>query len=69
MTSVTEIQDAIRVLGSDDFARLRRWMSDLDWDRWDQQVEADSEAGSLDFLVDEAAASAAPRLTLGVGRQ
>lgn len=57
MTSVTEIQDAIRVLGSDDFARLRRWMSDLDWDRWDQQVEADSEAGSLDFLADEAAAS------------
>ena len=58
MTSVTEIQDAIRVLGSDDFARLRRWMSDLDWDRWDQQVEADSKAGSLDFLVDEAVASA-----------
>ena len=59
MTSVTEIQDAIRVLGSDDFARLRRWMSDLDWDRWDQQVEADSGAGSLDFLADEASASAA----------
>ena len=59
MTSVAEIQDAIRVLGSDDFARLRRWMSDLDWDRWDQQVEADAEAGSLDLLVDEAAASVA----------
>ena len=59
MTSVAEIQDAIRVLCSDDFARLRNWMSDLDWDRWDQQVEADSEAGHLDFLADEAAASAA----------
>ena len=59
MTSVAEIQDAIRVLGSADFARLRRWMSDLDWDRWDQQVEADAEAGRLDFLADEAAASVA----------
>lgn len=59
MTSVQEIQEAIRVLPSDDFARLRSWISELDWDRWDQQIEADAEAGKLDFLADQAAASAA----------
>lgn len=57
--SIQEIQDAIRALDSDDFARLRNWVSELDWDRWDQQIEADAEAGKLDFLADEAAASAA----------
>ena len=32
-------------------------MSELDWDRWDGQIEADAESGRLDFLVDEADSS------------
>ncbi len=28
-------------------------MSELDWERWNSQIEADSEAGRLEFPVGE----------------
>ncbi len=34
--------------------QLRKWISELDWERRDSQIEADSEAGQLDFLIAEA---------------
>lgn len=52
--TVTEIQRAILDLSEAEYAELRRWFSELDWERWDQQIEADSEAGRLDFLITEA---------------
>ena len=52
--SITEIQQAILVLPEAEYARLREWISELDWERWDQQLEADADASRLDFLVDEA---------------
>ena len=54
MPSVSEIQLAILGLSGDDYAQLREWFSDLDWERWDSQVEDDSEAGRLSFLTSEA---------------
>ena len=54
MVSITEIQEAIRVLPETEYVRLRQWISDLDWERWDGQIEADAEAGRLDFLIAEA---------------
>ncbi len=57
MTSISDIQESIRSLPADDYAELREWMSELDWSRWDEQIEADSAAGSLDFLVNEADSS------------
>ena len=54
LSSIAEIQDAIRALPEAEFARLREWVSDLDWERWDTQIEADAEAGKLDSLVDGA---------------
>ena len=54
MRSVEEIQEAILSLSDEEVAQLRRWLSELDWSRWDEQIEADSEAGRLDFLIDEA---------------
>ena len=54
MVSITEIQEAIRGLPETEYAQLRKWISDLDWERWDQQLEADAEAGRLDFLIAEA---------------
>lgn len=52
--TITEIQRAILDLPETEYAELRKWFSELDWERWDQQIEADSEAGKLDFLSDEA---------------
>ena len=54
MPSVAEIQQAILVLPEEEFARLRAWLSELDWERWDRQIETDSDAGRLEFLIDEA---------------
>jgi hypothetical protein len=54
MTSVTEIQQAIIALPEADYLQLRQWFSELDWEKWDRRIEADSKGGKLDFLTAEA---------------
>ena len=51
---VNEIKAAIEALSKDEYIQLRRWFSMMDWERWDRQIELDSESGKLDFLVREA---------------
>lgn len=34
--------------------RLHDWFSERDWEEWDREIERDSAAGKLDFLVEEA---------------
>ena len=36
------------------YALLRQWFNQLDWEDWDQRIEADLEQGELDFLITEA---------------
>ena len=54
MTTVQEIQAAIQSLSSDELTYLREWMTELDWEEWDREIEKDSASGKLDFLVNEA---------------
>lgn len=54
MSKVEELKNEIERLPKDEFAELARWLSQKDWERWDREIEADSEAGKLDFLVREA---------------
>jgi len=54
MLKVNEIKKAIESLSEKDFVQLRHWFSEKDWQKWDRQIEADSGAGKLDFLVREA---------------
>jgi hypothetical protein len=54
MIKVQEIQSAIESLPREEYACLREWFSERDWELWDRQIEADSEAGKLDFLIKEA---------------
>lgn len=54
MSGISEIQQAILALSDDDYDTFSRWFSALDWERWDAEIEADAEAGKLDFLIDEA---------------
>ncbi len=54
MSKVEEIETAIESLSEEEFRRLRKWFSEKDWEKWDRQIEADSEAGKLDFLIREA---------------
>ena len=51
---VEEIQAAIESLPYQEYVRLRQWFSERDWGEWDRQIEADSESGKLDFLIEEA---------------
>ena len=54
MSNITEIQQAILALPEADYLQFRRWFNELDWAKWDRQIDADSESGKLDFLVAEA---------------
>ena len=45
---------AWRARYGEEFAELFRWLSEKDWERWDKEIEADSQAGRLDFLEREA---------------
>ena len=55
LPNIENIQQAILNLSKSDYIQLRRWLSELDWEEWDQQIEADSADGKLDFLIAEAA--------------
>ena len=54
MSKVEKLKSEIERLPKDEFAELVRWLSEKDWERWDKEIEADSEGGKLDFLVREA---------------
>lgn len=54
MSNVDKLKTEIEGLPQKEFAELVRWLSEKDWERWDKQIEADSVAGKLDFLVREA---------------
>jgi hypothetical protein len=54
MSKVEKLRTEIESLPKEEFAELVRWLSEKEWERWDKEIEADSEAGKLDFLVREA---------------
>lgn len=54
MSTVQEIEQAIRSLGSQELAALRDWFAAYDAEHWDQQLELDVAAGRLDRLAEEA---------------
>ena len=54
MSKVDELKAEIERLPSEEFAELFQWLSEKDWERWDQEIEADSQAGRLDFLERQA---------------
>jgi len=54
MPKIDELKAEIERLSRKEFDELFRWLSEKDWERWDKAIEADSQAGRLDFLVREA---------------
>jgi hypothetical protein len=43
-------------LSDAELKRFAAWFADYQWERWDNQLERDVEAGKLDRLADEALA-------------
>jgi len=56
MVSVEILEEQIAELDNDSFAKLRDWFIEFEQSRWEKQIEADSNAGKLDFLIDVALA-------------
>ncbi len=53
MSTVQEIEQANRNLGSQDLAALRDWFTAYGAELWDRQLEQDVAAGRLDWLAEE----------------
>jgi hypothetical protein len=56
MSTLEQIEAAILTLPSDKLRRLKRWFADMDYQRWDEQLEQDVADGKLDALAAEAIA-------------
>jgi len=54
MLKIEEIEATIESLSEDEYTRLREWFYEMDWRKWDRQIEVDSASGKLDFLLREA---------------
>jgi hypothetical protein len=57
MSSVLEIESAIRKLPKEDFWRLAEWFDEVKADALGDKMQADAASGRLDFLFDEADAA------------
>jgi hypothetical protein len=53
MSKMDSLKAEIESLPSEEFAEIFRWLSERDWERWDKEIAADSDAGRLDFLERE----------------
>ncbi len=51
MSKVDELKAEIERLPGEEFTELFRWLSQKNWERWDKEIEADSQSGRVDFLV------------------
>ena len=51
MPTVAEIQQAITNLPKSDYARLRNWLFECDWQEWDCEFEEDVKAGKVDAMT------------------
>jgi hypothetical protein len=54
MSTVEQIEEAVRKLSPQERVVFRAWFAAYDAEEWDRQLEADVEAGRLDWLIDEA---------------
>jgi hypothetical protein len=53
MSPLEQIEAAILTLRPDEFQRLRQWFFDLNYQRWDEQLEQDIADGKLEALAQD----------------
>ena len=54
MTAMERIKSEVARLSAKERAELARWFLEIEAEAWDREIEADAEAGKLDFLAEEA---------------
>jgi hypothetical protein len=56
MSTITEIETAVRQLTAEERSVFRAWFAEFDAEEWDRQFEGDVASGRLDRLADESRA-------------
>ncbi|MEH1904592.1 MAG: hypothetical protein V7L04_25100 [Nostoc sp.] len=56
MLTLKQIESAILQLSPDEYKKLIEWFADLDYQRWDKQLEKDVADEKLEALAQEAIA-------------
>ncbi|MFM6220487.1 MAG: hypothetical protein ACKPDM_08980 [Dolichospermum sp.] len=56
MSTIEQIEAAILTLPPKQFQQLRQWILEIDYQRWDEQLEKDIADGKLEALAAEAIA-------------
>lgn len=56
MSNLEQTKAAILSLPSNEFEKLKQWLFDLDYERWDEQLEQDIAEGKLEAFAQEAIA-------------
>jgi hypothetical protein len=56
MTTIMEIQEAVRALPEEEFAAFSSWFDQYEEERWDRQIERDQQSGPLRALMEKARA-------------
>ena len=56
MTEIEKLEKRIEGLSPEELAKFRSWFIEFDSRAWDRQIEADSNAGKLDRLANQALA-------------
>jgi hypothetical protein len=59
MSKVEAIQSVILSLSPEEYAYLRQWFAERDWEQWNKQIKEDAVSSKLDFLIAEATAEKA----------
>jgi hypothetical protein len=59
MTTLLEIEAAIKQLSESDIRKLATWLQTYLDEKWDRQIEADLTSGKLDNLIAQAEADIA----------
>jgi hypothetical protein len=54
MTTIEDIEGAVRSLSPTELAAFRSWFAEFDANAWDRQIEEDAGAGRLDAFAAEA---------------
>jgi len=54
MSNLEQTKAAILSLPSNEFEKLKQWFFDLDYERWDKQLEQDIAEGKLEAFAQEA---------------
>lgn len=56
MTTAEELETVVESPTQEEFSRFPLWFLDRDWEKWDREIEEDSKADRLGFLIQEAIA-------------